>query len=108
MEDTTIPTRGFASFLGALGKQNIEVEKRFHGDSPKRQPVHTFNGGAHLFKSDTAQKLGRIALQRAPGVRAGSADAWPTPSATNTHSPNASTPGVVEKLHREPIEDYRH
>jgi len=63
MDDTTISFRGSTTFLGALVKQNIEVAKRFHGDSPRRQPVHTFNGGAHLFKSDTVQKLGGVALR---------------------------------------------
>src|SRR5690242_968557 len=28
-----------------------------------RQPVHTVYGGAHLFKADTARKLGAVALR---------------------------------------------
>ena len=35
-----------------------ELAKRFPGESGQRQPVHTVYGGAHLFKSDTAIKLG--------------------------------------------------
>lgn len=31
--------------------------------SQSRQPVHTIYGGAHLFKFDTAQKLGKIAMK---------------------------------------------
>lgn len=31
--------------------------------SPLRAPIHVVYGGAHLFKSDTAQKLGKIAVQ---------------------------------------------
>lgn len=106
MDDTTIPVRGFATFLGALGKQNVEVEKRFHGDSPRRQPVHTFNGGAHLFKSDTAQKLGRIALRTlqeyAPDPRTlADVIGYEHSLAERIYT------RVVEKLNREPIEDYR-
>ena len=33
------------------------------GDKPERQPVHTVYGGANLFKSDTAIKMGEIALR---------------------------------------------
>ena len=106
MDDTTIPARGFASFLGALGKQNIEVEKRFHGDSPRRQPVHTFNGGAHLFRSDTAQKLGRIALR---ALEEYAPDPQTLADALGYEHALAERiyPRVVDKLNREPIEDYR-
>ena len=79
---------------------------RFPGDSGARQPVHTVYGGAHLFKSDTTQKLGALAL-----------------SALDEYGPDATTLGdaisldprfrdvvygrVVEKLRREPVEDFR-
>ena len=106
MDDTTIPVRGLTTFLGALGQENIQVAKRFHGDSPRRQPVHTFNGGAHLFKSDTVQKLGRIALRALQ-------DYGPDPhtfaDAIRFEHGLAERiyARVVDKLNREPIEDYR-
>ncbi|WP_420895024.1 DUF6986 family protein, partial [Sorangium cellulosum] len=31
------------------------------GAAAARQPVHTVYGGAHLFKADTARKLGAVA-----------------------------------------------
>jgi citrate lyase beta subunit len=34
-----------------------------HFEPVRRQPVHVVYGGAHLFKSDTPNKLGRIALR---------------------------------------------
>jgi citrate lyase beta subunit len=34
----------------------------FPGASPRRQPVHTVYGGAHLFKAGTAGRLGELAL----------------------------------------------
>lgn len=48
--------------------QNIEAANEgfralYPGDVTTRQPVHTVYGGAHLFKSDTASKLGGIALR---------------------------------------------
>ena len=106
MDETTIPVRGFSAFLGALGKENIQLAKRFHGDSPRRQPVHTFNGGAHLFKSDTAQKLGKIALRSlqeyGPDPQTfGRAIGYEPALADRIY------PRMVDKLSREPIEDYR-
>jgi citrate lyase beta subunit len=45
-----------------LGARNRVAAKRYPGDRPDRQPVHTVYGGAHLFKHDTVQKLGRLAI----------------------------------------------
>jgi citrate lyase beta subunit len=112
--------------------------KRFPGDLPARQPVHTVYGGAQLFKSDTTVKLGALAL-RALGEFApdpflfaraiGLAGAERLPSTVDeTRSllaaldENAAAlrvanePAwlahtiyrrVVEKLTREPVEDFR-
>src|SRR5258706_143636 len=93
----------------AASKLDPALEKfmaRFPGESGARQPVHTVYGGAHLFKSDTTQKLGVLALR-----------------ALDEYGPNAETFGsaigadprfwevvfarVLEKLRREPVEDFR-
>jgi citrate lyase beta subunit len=106
MGDRTIPVRGFTAFLGALGKENIHVAKRFRGDSPRRQPVHTFNGGAHLFKADTIQKLGGLALG---ALQEYGPDPHTFADAIGyEHGLAERIYGrVVDKLKREPIEDYR-
>ncbi len=36
---------------------------RYPGESHRRQAVHTVYGGAHLFKADSAQKIGAVALR---------------------------------------------
>jgi citrate lyase beta subunit len=106
MADTTIPENALSVFLDALDRGNVRVADRFPGDSPHRQPVHTVYGGAHLFKADAAPKLGAVALK-----------------ALNEHAPDpagfAAAVGldeavseriyrrVVEKLTREPVEDFR-
>jgi citrate lyase beta subunit len=41
---------------------NIDFQKKYPGDRPDRQAVHTVYGGANLFKSDTTVKMGEIAL----------------------------------------------
>ena len=73
---------------------------------PRRQPIHTVYGGAHLFKADTAARLGATALR-----------------ALDEHAPDAATLARVfdiapsaaervyvrvrEKLQREAVEDFR-
>ena len=92
-------TRGLHSSLAAFAS-------RYPGESARRQPVHTVYGGAHLFKSDTAPRLGTLAMR-----------------SFETYAPDAQTfaqalelPGkladtiyerVREKLAREAVEDFR-
>jgi citrate lyase beta subunit len=74
--------------------------------SHRRQPIHTVYGGAHLFKADTAARLGATAVK-----------------VLDEFAPDAATMGsllgiapdiadrvyerVCEKLRREPVEDFR-
>lgn len=44
-----------------LREANEQFAAKYEGESGRRQPVHTVYGGAHLFKSDTAQRLGALA-----------------------------------------------
>jgi hypothetical protein len=71
-----------------------------------RQPIHTVYGGAHLFKSDTARKLGVTALkvmdEHLPDAQAlASALGIAAASADRVYA------RVREKLEREPVEDFR-
>jgi len=106
MADTTIPDNALTSFLDTLDRANIRAAAQFPGDSPQRQPVHTVYGGAHLFKADLVQKLGAVALQTlheyAPDAGALSAALeLPRTLAARIY------PRIVEKLTREPVEDFR-
>ncbi len=49
--------------LNQLKTANLEFQKKYPGDKPDRQPVHTVYGGANLFKSDTTVKMGEVALR---------------------------------------------
>lgn len=51
------------NLLKILEPANLSFQKKYPGDKPGRQPVHTVYGGANLFKSDTAVKMGEIALR---------------------------------------------
>ena len=49
--------------LNSLRSANLKFQQVYPGDKPDRQPVHTVYGGANLFKSDTCQKMGDVALK---------------------------------------------
>src|SRR6266487_3616946 len=49
--------------LDILAAANLAFAKRYPGDRATRQPVHTVYGGAHLFKAETARRIGELALQ---------------------------------------------
>ncbi len=106
MADTTIPESALAVFVDALGKTNVRVGEQFPGDSPARQPVHVVYGGAHLFKADAARKLGAVALRT---LQEHAPDAPSLASALGLDPVLAQRlyPRVVEKLTREPVEDFR-
>jgi hypothetical protein len=106
MARTSLSDKKLVKTLARVKRAQARVTERYPGDSGARQPVHTVYGGAHLFSSDTAQKLGMLALR-----------------ALETYAPDARTfseaiaiPGelagkvydrVREKLVREPVEDFR-
>jgi len=90
-----------------LTRANEAFAARYPGEGGARQPVHTVYGGAQLFRSDSTGKLGQVALR-----------------ALRDHAPDAATLAaalgladaglaervharVVEKLEREPVEDFR-
>ncbi|HYJ80864.1 MAG TPA: hypothetical protein VEW03_14725 [Longimicrobiaceae bacterium] len=89
-----------------LRRENLAFARAFPGEGGARQPVHTVYGGAQLFRSDSTGKLGAVALRaleeyapepaalvEALGIPAALADA--------VHG------RVLEKLRREPVEDFR-
>jgi citrate lyase beta subunit len=96
-----------APALQKLKRANDAVARAFPGETGERQPVHTVYGGAHLFRSDSARKLGSVALsvldEYAPDAdtlaRAFSLPAEVDPATVRTR--------VIEKLQREPVEDFR-
>src|SRR5882724_9320106 len=103
---TTIPDKSLASILDLLDKANVGVAERFPGDSSARQPVHVVYGGAHLFTADAARKLGGVALRT---LQEHAPDAASLASALGLDPAIARRiyPRVVEKLTREPVEDFR-
>ena len=58
---TSLDESGLADVSAKLQQSNQEFAKRYPGETGRRQPVHTVYGGAHLFKSDSAERLGGLA-----------------------------------------------
>lgn len=48
------------ALMARLQAPNLETNRYYRGESGERQPVHTVYGGAHLFKSNTTQRIGEI------------------------------------------------
>lgn len=80
--------------------------RRFPGSAGERQPVHTVYGGAHLFQSDTARKLGEKAVL---ALEEHGRDAFTFARAVGLPDIHAEIvwARVLEKLRREPVEDFR-
>ena len=75
------------------------------GESAERQPVHTVYGGAHLFRADTAPRLGARALE---ALERYAPDAATLGQALGTDAPaEVVWERVRAKLLREPVEDFR-
>jgi hypothetical protein len=105
-------TRGdLAPILTRLRAANTAAARGYPGESEDRQPVHTVYGGAHLFRADSAPKLGALGLA-ALDEYAPDAPAFARALGLEHDGPSASIAAtvrsrVVDKLRREPVEDFR-
>jgi citrate lyase beta subunit len=90
----------------SLTRANRDFSRKYPGDSGRRQPVHTVYGGAHLFKADLCRKMGSIA-ERALTEFAPDAATLALAIGIPNHLRDTVYERVVEKLRREPVEDFR-
>src|SRR5512134_1482391 len=104
--DTTLSSDALHPFHERLTRANLADAILYPGTGTGRQPVHTCYGGAHLFTSETPAKLGALARQSlseyAPDATTLAAAFELDPDVAR-----AIYPALVDKLSREPIEDYR-
>lgn len=103
---TTLTDHEIKTLAAPLDAALVPFMKRFPGSAGERQPVHTVYGGAHLFKSDTARKLGEKAMQ---ALDQHGVDPFVFARAIGLEESQAEKiwQRVVEKLAREPVEDFR-
>src|SRR2546423_2138254 len=57
----SLSDKSLTEVTARLSSANEEFTHHYPGETGRRQPVHTVYGGAHLFKSDTAKRLGVLA-----------------------------------------------
>ena len=105
----SLSPRDLAAAKTSLRTANRKFAREYPGDSIGRQPVHTFIGGADTFTSDAAQRAGAQAIealqQYAPSARAFAEVVGLPPD--NPRLAETVRKRVLEKLEREPVEDYR-
>jgi len=104
--ETSLSPKSLKPALARLKKANAGFARTRPGDPGERQPVHVVYGGAHLFKADSAPKLGALALR--------SLEEYAPDAATFAEA--VGIPGalaekvysrVLDKLRTEPVEDFR-
>jgi citrate lyase beta subunit len=59
----TLPPKSLEEIYVRLAQAHQTLERRYPGPRGERQPVHVVYGGAHLFRSGTARRLGELALK---------------------------------------------
>jgi hypothetical protein len=122
--------------FATLDAANRSFAAKYPGPSPERQPVHTVYGGAHLYKAETAARLGELARDALsaygrdavefadgvgfinnPAALGAGAEALASEYAEDAAALRRSNPDawlacavfgrVRDKLEREPVEDFR-
>jgi len=105
---TSLTSTELESVAGELSAANKEFMRRYPGESDRRQAVHTVYGGAHLFKADSARRLGEVALR---SLKEYAPDAETLAAALGIKLEAALMQKIydriVEKLKNEPVEDFR-
>ena len=105
---TSLSSSELASITSELSLANHEFMKFYPGEGNRRQAVHSVYGGAHLFKAESTARLGEVALRSlreyapdAAALRSALGEDWSDDFAATIYA------RVVEKLTREPVEDFR-
>ena len=104
MIDPTPPAL-LTELLDTLHPANLAFMASHPGDPPRRQPVHVVYGGGHLFRAETASRLGEVA-RRALSEHAPDAAALDRALGLGALAEAVYT-RVQDKLGREPVEDFR-
>src|SRR5213079_511315 len=108
MQKTSLQPDEIEIISAALSDANRAFMRHYPGESNRRQAVHTVYGGAQWFKADSPQKLGAVALR---SLQEYAPDAKSLAGILGTSGDEAFSQKiydrVVEKLRREPVEDFR-
>lgn len=103
---TSLSDKRVSKALAKIANAQERVAARFPGDSGARQPVHTVYGGAQIFSAETARKLGDVALKSLDAY-ADNPETFAEVIGVSRALADKVYERVVEKLKREPVEDFR-
>ena len=103
----TLSSRERAAIIGSLRKAHRSEVRAFPGEREGRQPVHTVYGGAHLFRAESARKLGELAARSLDEYAPDAAQFARAFDLRDGADAEALRRRVAAKLRTEPIEDYR-
>jgi citrate lyase beta subunit len=95
------------AILDRVGLANQAFDRQYPGDSMQRQPIHVVYGGAQLFRKDTTTRLGAIALKCLQEYAPDAASLAAILGVSLSETLTVVYQRIVEKLQREPVEDYR-
>src|SRR5207302_6315169 len=101
---TTLQPDEIERISAALSDANKAFMRHYPGESNRRQAVHTVYGGAHLFKADSAQKLGAVALR---SLEENAPDTQTLAGVLGISATDKIYARIIEKLRREAVEDFR-
>src|SRR5438132_14226396 len=104
MQNTSLQSEEIEKISVALSDANKAFMRHYPGESNRRQAVHTVYGGAHLFRADSAQKLGAVAL-RSLGEYAPDAETLAGALGLDTNIAKLYT-RIAEKPRSEPVEHF--
>jgi hypothetical protein len=92
--------------LERIEAHDAAYARRYPGDAPARQPVHTVYGGAQLFRADAAPKLGQIAQRMLEEYAPDAATFTSVLGVGEAHAEQVHQ-RVRERLARQAVEDFR-
>src|SRR5438270_4928548 len=107
MQTTSFEPAEIEQITAALSRANKEFAQHYPGESNRRQAVHTVYGGGHLFRAVTARRLGEVALRSLEEYASDAATLAGALGLTNDATAKKVYARIVEKLHREAVEDFR-
>jgi citrate lyase beta subunit len=102
-----INQESYQAWMQRLEAASARTAQAYPGEKPDRQPVHTVYGGAHLFKRDTAAKLGELARRSLAQFAPDPDTLADAVGMAKGQLAAAVYARITDKLDREPVEDYR-
>ncbi|HEU0302015.1 MAG TPA: hypothetical protein VFR37_21345 [Longimicrobium sp.] len=107
MSNRTLSDHDLAHLAAPLRDANLAFAARYPGESGRRQPVHTVYGGAQLFRAESTQRLGDVAVRALEEYAPDAAALAEAIGLEDAALAETVFGRVVEKLRREPVEDFR-